>query len=44
MDLELTEEQQLIKDMTRGMLAEHSSIEVVRLMSARVEARYEAQR
>ncbi len=32
MDLEFTEEQQLIKDMTRSMLAEHSSIEVVRLM------------
>jgi alkylation response protein AidB-like acyl-CoA dehydrogenase len=32
MDLEFTEEQQLIKDMTRSMLAEHCPIEVVRLM------------
>ncbi|MFP8875304.1 MAG: acyl-CoA dehydrogenase family protein, partial [Myxococcota bacterium] len=30
MDLEFSEEQQLIKDMTRSMLAEHSSVEVVR--------------
>ena len=30
MDLEFSEEQQLIKDMTRSMLAEHSSVDVVR--------------
>lgn len=32
MDLDFTEEQQMIVDMTRGMLDEHSSIEVVREM------------
>ena len=32
MDLDFTEEQQLIQDMTRSMLAEHAPIEVVRLM------------
>jgi alkylation response protein AidB-like acyl-CoA dehydrogenase len=32
MDLEFTEEQQLIKDMTRSMLTEHCPIEVVRLL------------
>jgi alkylation response protein AidB-like acyl-CoA dehydrogenase len=31
-DLELTEEQQMILDMSRSMLAEHSSVEVVRKM------------
>lgn len=30
MDLDLSEEQQMLQDMARGMLAEHSSIEVVR--------------
>ena len=30
MDLDLNEEQQMLPDMVRGMLAEHSSIEVVR--------------
>ena len=32
MDLELSEEQQMIVDMTRGMLDEHSPVEVVREM------------
>ena len=32
MDLELSEEQQMIVDMTRSMLAEHSTVEVVRQM------------
>lgn len=32
MDLDFTEEQQMIVDMTRGLLEEHSSIEVVRRM------------
>ena len=32
MDLDLTEEQQMIVDMTRGMLEEHCSVEVVREM------------
>ena len=32
MDLTLTEEQQMIVDMTEGILAEHSTIEVVRKM------------
>jgi alkylation response protein AidB-like acyl-CoA dehydrogenase len=32
MDLDLTEEQQMIVDMARGMLEEHSSIEIVREM------------
>jgi alkylation response protein AidB-like acyl-CoA dehydrogenase len=32
MDLEFTDEQQLIKDMTRSMLTEHCPIEVVRLL------------
>jgi alkylation response protein AidB-like acyl-CoA dehydrogenase len=31
-DLELTEEQQMIIDMSRSMLAEHSSVEIVRRM------------
>ena len=30
MNLDLTEEQQMIIDMTRGMLEEHCSVEVVR--------------
>ena len=32
MDLEFTEEQHLLRDMSRAMLAEHCSIEVVRSM------------
>ncbi len=32
MDLELTEEQQMIVDMTRSMLSEHSTVEIVRQM------------
>ncbi len=32
MDLELSDEQQMVIDMTRGMLEEHSPVEVVRLM------------
>ena len=32
MDLEFSEEQQMIIDMTRGMLEEHSPVEVVREM------------
>ena len=39
MDLEFTEEQQLIKDMTRSMLAEHSPIEVVRVLEDNAELR-----
>ncbi len=32
MDLDLTEEQQMIIDMTRGLLEEHSSTDIVRLV------------
>ncbi len=32
MDLDLTDEQQMILDMTRGMLEEHCTVDVVRLM------------
>ena len=31
MDLEFTEEQEAIRDMTRGLLEEHSSVDVVRV-------------